>query len=405
MLTKKTLRNVAKSQREWIESIEQGVLREKLSEIKLNKSFAVIISGIRRCGKSTLLNQLLKRQKSFYYLNFEDPRLEGFELGDFNRADEVFKEEYGDGGVYFFDEIQSVSGWEKFVRFLVDRKNKVVITGSNASLLSRELGTKLTGRHLSYELFPFSYSEFLKFFNKKPGKKSYYDFLYKGGFPEFLREDDFTRLHELLNDVLMRDIVNRFGIKNTSILKKLAIHLLSNVGKEFSANSLKKMLKVKSVQSVLDYISYLEDSYLIFTIPKFSYSYKKQQVNPKKIYSIDNGLSYSNSVSFSKDEDKMLENGVFLNLRRRYKEIFYFQDKGECDFLIKDREKIIQAIQVCYKFDDENQEREVKGLLEALKKFKLKEGLVLTYNQEDEMEINNKKIIVKPVWKWVLEKD
>ncbi len=405
MLTKKTLRNVAKSQREWIESIEQGVLREKLSEIKLNKSFAVIISGIRRCGKSTLLNQLLKRQKSFYYLNFEDPRLEGFELGDFNRADEVFKEEYGDGGVYFFDEIQSVSGWEKFVRFLVDRKNKVVITGSNASLLSRELGTKLTGRHLSYELFPFSYSEFLKFFNKKPGKKSYYDFLYKGGFPEFLREDDFTRLHELLNDVLMRDIVNRFGIKNTSILKKLAIHLLSNVGKEFSANSLKKMLKVKSVQSVLDYISYLEDSYLIFTIPKFSYSYKKQQVNPKKIYSIDNGLSYSNSVSFSKDKGKMLENGVFLNLRRRYKEIFYFQDKGECDFLIKDREKIIQAIQVCYKFDDENQEREVKGLLEALKKFKLKEGLVLTYNQEDEMEINNKKIIVKPVWKWVLEKD
>lgn len=270
-------------------------------------------------------------------------------------------------------------------------------------MLSQELGTRLTGRHISYELFPFSYLEFLEFFKQKPNEKSYSEYLYEGGFPEYLREKDMTVLHELLKDVLMRDIANRFGIKNTETLRKLAIYLLSNVGKEFSYNSLKKMLEVKSVQSIIDYVSFLENAYLIFTIPKFSYSYKKQQVNPKKVYSIDNGLSYANSVSFSKDKGKMLENNVFLNLRKRYKEIFYFQKDKECDFVVKDREKVLLAIQVCYEFNDENQDREINGLLEALNELKLKTGLILTYNQEDEFEIDGKKIILKPVWKWLME--
>lgn len=403
MITKENLIKVIKDQREWLEKLERGIIRNKFNEIKLKESFSVVISGIRRCGKSTLLHQILKNQRKFYYLNLEDTRLEGFNVTDFNLAEEIFQELYGSGGVYFFDEIQNIEKWEKFIRYLVDRKNKVMITGSNASLLSRELGTRLTGRHINYELFPFSYSEFLVFKNQKSNEESYAEYLKKGGFPEFLREDDITLLHELLKDVLMRDIVNRFGIKNTVVLRKLAIYLMTNVGKEFSANSLKKMLEVKSVQTILDYISYLEDSYLVFTIPKFSYSYKKQQVNPKKVYSIDNGLSYANSVSFSKDRGKMLENSVFLHLRRKYKEIFYFQENKECDFVVKEKEKIIQAIQVCYKFDDENQEREVNGLLEALNKFNLKEGLILTYNQEDKIEIEGKKIIIKPVWKWLLE--
>ena len=404
MISRENLTKVIKSQREWIDSVDKGIIREKFKGEVLKKSFALVISGIRRCGKSTLLNQILKNQKKFYYLNLEDPRIEGFELKDFNNADEIFQKLYGSKGVYFFDEIQNIEKWEKFIRFLVDRKNKVVITGSNASLLSRELGTRLTGRQISYELFPFSFSEFLEFSNKKPSENSYLNYLYKGGFPEFLREDDITILHELLKDVLMRDIVNRFGIKNTAVLKKLAIYLLSNVGKEFSYNSLKKMFEVKSVQSIIDYISYLEDSYLIFTVPKFSYSYKKQQVNPKKIYSIDNGLSYANSVSFSKDKGRMLENQVFLHLRKKYPEIFYFQKNKECDFVVKDREKIIHAIQVCYDLNEENQDREIKGLLEAMDELNLQKGLILTFNQEDEFKIENKNIIVKPVWKWLLEK-
>ncbi len=404
MISRENLTKVIKSQREWIDSVDKGIIREKFKGEVLKKSFALVISGIRRCGKSTLLNQILKNQKKFYYLNLEDPRIEGFELKDFNNADEIFQKLYGPKGVYFFDEIQNIEKWEKFIRFLVDRKNKVVITGSNASLLSRELGTRLTGRQISYELFPFSFLEFLEFSNQKPSENSYLNYLYKGGFPEFLREDDITILHELLKDVLMRDIVNRFGIKNTAVLKKLAIYLLSNVGKEFSYNSLKKMFEVKSVQSIIDYISYLEDSYLIFTVPKFSYSYKKQQVNPKKIYSIDNGLSYANSVSFSKDKGRMLENQVFLHLRKKYSEMFYFQKNKECDFVVKDREKIIHAIQVCHDLNEEDQDREIKGLLEAMDELNLQKGLILTFNQEDEFKIENKNIIVKPVWKWLLEK-
>jgi len=404
MITREDLTEVIKEQRKWIESVGVGVSREIKSRIKLNKSFAIVVSGIRRCGKSTLLNQILKKQRKFYYLNLEDTRLEGFELGDFNVAEEIFNELYGSGGVYFFDEIQNIEKWEKFIRYLTDRKNKVMITGSNASLLSRELGTKLTGRHLSYELFPFSYREFLEFTRRKPGKESFMSYLYDGGFPGFLKYKDETLLHELLKDVLMRDVVNRFGIKNTAILKKLTLYLLTNVGKEFSANALKKMLEVKSVQTIVDYLSHLEDSYLIFTIPKFSYSYRKQQVNPKKVYSIDNGLSYANSVSFSKDKGKMLENSVFLNLRKTYKEIFYFQKNKECDFIVKDKEKIIRAIQVCYNLNRENKEREIKGLLEAMDELELNEGLILTCDQEDEFKINGKEIIVRPVWKWLLEK-
>src|SRR3989344_3452722 len=403
MTSREDLKKIIISQKEWIDSIDKGIIREQLSKIELRKSFALVITGIRRCGKSTLLNQILKNQKKFYYLNLEDTRLEDFKLDDFNRVDQIFQELYSPNGTYFFDEIQNIEKWEKFIRFLVDRKKEVVITGSNASLLSKELGTKLTGRHINYELFPFSYLEFLEFFDEKIGKESYLKYLYKGGFPEFLKKEDITILHELLKDVLMRDIVNRFGVKNTSTLKKLSIYLLSNVGKEFSCNSIKKMLEVKSVQSIIDYVSYLEDSYLIFTIPRFSYSYKKQQVNPKKVYSIDNGLSYTNSISFSKDKGKMLENNVFIHLRKKYKEIFYFQEDKECDFIIKYREKIIAAIQVCYEFNEDNKDREIKGLLEALKKFKLKEGLILTYDQEDEFKIEEKKITIKPVWKWLLE--
>lgn len=399
MITKETLKEVIISQKEYLEKLDLGTSRE--IEIKIIDSFAILITGIRRCGKSTLLHQVLKGEKKGYYVNLEDPRLEGFELNDFNRMELIMKELYGEGGVYFFDEIQNIEKWEKFIRYLIDKKEKIVITGSNASLLSRELGTKLTGRHLQVELFPFSFKEFLKIKKKNASIKAFEDYLNKGGFPEYLKKEEVNILHELLSDVVMKDIAVRFGIKNTTILNKIAIYLISNVGKEFSYNSIKKIFDIKSVQSVIDYISYFENAYLIFTIPRFSYSYKKQQVNPKKVYSIDNGFSYANSASFSKDKGKMLENMVFLGLRRKFKEIFYFQEKNECDFLIKEKEKITDLIQVCYDFNEDNKNREIDGLVEAMKKFNFNKGTILTYNQEDELSIDGKKILIKPVWKWL----
>ena len=251
-------------------------------------------------------------------------------------------------------------------------------------------------------MFPFSFNEFLNIKKKSPSIKSFEEYLFKGGFPEFIKKENPSILHELLLDVVMKDIAVRFGIKNTVILNRISIFLISNVGKEFSYNSIKKAFNVKSVQSVIDYVSYLENAYLIFTIPRFSYSYKQQQVNPKKVYSIDNGFSYNNSASFSKDKGKMLENIVFLDLRRKFKDILYFQEKNECDFIIKEKETITRAIQVCFDFNEETQNREIDGIFAALKKFSLKEGLILTYNQEDEVFIEGKRIIVMPVWKWLI---
>ncbi|MBU2589477.1 MAG: ATP-binding protein [Nanoarchaeota archaeon] len=401
MIQREVIKEVIIRQRDFLEKIELGVPREKENQIKIQESFALLITGIRRCGKSTLLNQLLRKQKKGYYLNLEDPRLEGFELSDFNKIEAIMEELYGENGIYFFDEIQNIEGWEKFIRYLIDKKEKVVITGSNASLLSRELGTKLTGRHLQVEMFPFSFKEFLNMKKERLSIDSFEQYFNKGGFPEYLKKEEPPILHELLSDVVMRDITIRFGIKNTDMLNKIAIYLISNVGKEFSYNAIKNMFKIKSVQSVIDYVSYFENAYLLFTVPLFSYSYKKQQVNPKKAYSIDNGFSYNNSASFSKDKGKMLENIVFLGLRRKFKNIFYFHEENECDFVIKENEKITKVIQVCFDLNEENKNREINGLLAALKEFNLKEGLILTYNQEDEFLIETKRIIIKPVWKWL----
>jgi hypothetical protein len=402
MILKETLRSIVNSQREELSLLDEGVKREELETIDLDIPFAIILSGTRRCGKSTLLLQLMKRIKNNYYFNFEDPRAINLEINDFQKLNEIFLEEYGNRKYYFFDEIQNVQKWELFVRALLDKKKRIIITGSNASLLSRELGTRLTGRHLRHELFPFSFSEFLTLSNKRPNIKSFEEYFVKGGFPEYLKIKRAEILQELLNDIITRDIVIRHKLRNLKTIREMAIYLITNVGKEFSYNNLRKIFGLGSTNSVISFISYFEDSYLLFTIPKFDYSLKNQLVNPKKIYSIDNGLSNVNSTSFSQDRGRMLENIVFINLRKKYKQIFYFKGKKECDFVVKEETRIIKAIQVCYNLNEDNQEREFTGLFEAIEKFNLKSGMMLTYDQEDEFKIKNKKIEVLPVWKWLL---
>ena len=405
MILKETLREVVKFQRADLESFDYGIEREELREININIPYALILSGIRRCGKSTLLHQLLKKLPNFYYLNFEDTRLDGFQIEDFEKLDEIFKEDYGKSEYYLLDEIQNIGKWELFVRSRLDRQKKFIITGSNASLLSKELGTRLTGRHINIELFPFSFTESLSMSKRKANAASFSQYLTHGGFPEYLKYEKQEILRELLMDIIQRDIIVRHKLRDSKIVKTIALYLLTNVGKEFSYNSLKKMFNLGSVNTAIAFVSYFEDSYLLFTVPKFDYSFKKQLINAKKVYSIDNGLSSSNSVSFSSDFGRMLENSVFLHLRRKYKEIFYFKGKGECDFLIKEQNKIKIAIQVSYELNEENKQREFDGLLEAVKKFNLSEGLILTFDQEDKFTIDGKQIIAKPVWKWMIEHD
>ena len=403
MIDKETLRKVVKIQREELSLFELGVHREESDKIKIDIPFAVILSGIRRCGKSTLLRQLMEKIKGYYYFNFEDSRATDFEISDFEKLDEIFHEEYKDQDYYFFDEIQNIPKWELFVRRLIDTKKHVIITGSNASLLSKELGTKLTGRHLTHEIFPFSFKEFISLNKDKLNIKSFERYLIDGGFPEYLKLKRPDILQELLKDVIARDITTRYKIRNQKTLNDLAVYLLTNIGKQFTYNSLKKSFKLGSVNSVTSFISYFEDTYMIFTIPSFDYSLKKMLVRPKKIYSIDNGLSIKNSSSFFDDRGRLLENAVFINLRKRYKDIFYFQENNECDFLVRDGTSITQAIQVCYEINRDNKDREINGLLEAMNKFKLKNGMILTYDQSDKFVIKDKIIKAIPVWKWLLE--
>jgi len=403
MISKEDLREIVKSQLNALDSYELGIPREESRNIDARLPHALIISGVRRAGKSTLLHQLSKGLSRFHYLNFEDPRLSNFELDDFEKLDEIFTKEYGDFEYYLLDEIQKVQKWELFVRSRLDRKKRFIITGSNASLLSRELGTSLTGRHVDLELFPFSYNEFLTFKGKRASPTTFQEYLTEGGFPEYIKYGNQEVLRRPFTDVLQRDIVARYKLREPKVLEQLAVYLLTNTGREFSHNKLKATFNLGSVSTVSTYISYFEDSYILFSLPKFSFSLKKQQANPKKIYSIDNGLGRANSISFSSDKGRMLENTVFLGLRRQFKDIFYFSGKNECDFLVRDRNKITMAIQVCYKLDSDNKEREFNGLVEAMKEVDLDEGIILTYDQEDRFEIEKKRIIVKPIWKWLLE--
>lgn len=400
MILKETLRSIVKSQQKDLECAEQGITRAIAQKIDLTLPFAEILSGIRRCGKSTLLRQIMTKTRSSYYFNFEDPRATSFELNDFQKLNEIFREEFGENDNYFFDEIQNVEKWELFVRTMLDKKKHFLITGSNASLMSKELGTRLTGRHLKQELFPFSYYEFLNFTSREKGAESFGEYLKRGGFPEFLKYGRSDILQELFNDIIMRDIVVRHKLRSPKAIKEMALFLISNVGVEFSYNSLAKTFSLGSTNSAIAFVSYLEDSYLLFTVSKFDFSLKKQAVNPKKVYLIDNGLADVNSISFSADKGRMFENCVFLELRRTGKEIYYFRENKECDFLIKEKNKIVQAIQTCYELNEDNKKREIDGLIEAMIKFDLPEGLILTYDQEDEIELSGKNIKIKPAWRW-----
>jgi uncharacterized protein len=405
MLLKSDILSVLENQKILLRPDHDILNRSLASRIRLDTNYVLVITGIRRCGKSTLLRHLLDTGNiRGTYLNFEDPRLNGFELTDFTRLDDILQEAREDGFVVF-DEIQNVPGWEIYVRSCHEKGRKMILTGSNASLLSAELGTKLTGRYLSYELFPFSYPEYLEFTHLQADKDSLLRYLSEGGFPEYLRYKENASQHRLLDDILYRDIVARYGIKHHSQLKQLALFLITNSSKLFTYNSLKKLFSFGSPNTVIDFVSYLENSYLLFQVPKFEYSLKKQLVNPRKIYSVDPGFSSVNSLSFSLDIGRKLENVVFLHLRSLNNGINYFNDKGECDFIVTDRGTARNAIQVCTELTEDNKKREFDGLLSALKAIQSDVGYILTLDQEDHFTIEGKSIEIVPVWKWMQKKE
>lgn len=414
-MERETLRDILLKQNESIK--EESTPRTLLKQIDRHKNtpFIVIISGVRRCGKSTLLNQI--RTEGCYYVNFDDERFINFMVDDFQMLYELLIEMFGEKNTFLFDEIQNIPGWERFVRRLHDEKRKIYVTGSNASMLSKELGTHLTGRNISLQLFPFSFREFLR--SKEYGLKNldmlssteksgiknlFNEFLEKGGFPEFLQTNKEEYLKNVYENILYRDIITRYRLTSERPIKETAYFAASNISREISFNSLKKLTGLTSATTIREYFEYLENSYLTFLIPRYDFSLKKQTYYNKKVYFIDTGMARIIGFKAGEDRGRLLENAVFLGLKSQNNEIFFHKQKNECDFVIREGTRITQAIQVTYSFG-KNDEREIKGLLEAMDSYSLKEGMILTMDEEKEIKRDNKKIIVKPVWKWMLEND
>ncbi|MBI5347058.1 MAG: ATP-binding protein [Candidatus Aenigmarchaeota archaeon] len=380
----------------------------------------LIITGARRSGKSVFLSQIINNFfKKYYYVNFEDERLASFDLKDFNGLYEVCIELFGKTETFFLDEVQNVDGWERWVRRMYDNDFKFFITGSNARLLSKELATLLTGRHIQFTIFPFSFREYLCFHNVNFEKQDLYltekraiirkhfsNYLREGGFPEYVKYKKIEILQEYFNDIIQKDIVERYKIKNIKQIKELARFLITNTGNLTSYNQLKKLVEIKSVNTVINYFEYLENGYLLFKIPYFSYSLKKQIVNPFKTYAIDVGLRNSIGFKFSKDFGRIYETVVAVELKRKNKKIYYWKNRQqeEVDFVLKKGNRIEQLIQVCYNIEDINvKKRKIRALTKAGEELRCKNLLVITEDYEATEKLKGNKIKYIPLWKWLLE--
>lgn len=397
MIKKSDLIAVIEMQREHLLNKDDEITRDLLHSLPINLSkHALIISGVRRCGKSTLLKQMMKEDLSdAFFINFDTPKLYNFDINDFEILDQIITEE--GKKKLFFDEIQVVSGWELYVRQKLDENYQVVVTESNASLLSSELGTKLTGRHITKELYPFSYNEFIRYKKLETGFESFDWYFKNGGFPEYIKHSNPEILTSLFDDILYRDIAIRHGVRDVKSLQRLLLYLIANVGNPVTATKLTTLLGVKSSSTILDYFSYFEHSWVLGLLPKFSWSYRAQLVNPRKAYIIDNGLINAVSPSFTENEGRKLENMVYWFLRKNQKDIFYFNETGhECDFIVSNNNKAEEIIQVCYQLDHNNREREESGLLAAMEFFNLNNGIIITMNQTDEISKGEKRISVIP---------
>lgn len=382
------------------------------------------ILGIRRCGKS-IFSILLLDDKTFGYINFDDERLLGFGTKDLNRLLQAFYELYGSDTEYMIlDEIQNIPAWELFVTRLRITK-RIIITGSNSKLLSGELSTRLTGRHMDFTLFPFNFREFLRYRGVQFQRdiltttemaklfNELNDYLAFGGFPERFKFGN-AAIEQIYTDILTKDVIFRHNIKRRDELRKIANYLISNSSREFTYSSLKKISQVKHLYTISNWISYLEEAFLIFKLEKFSFKLKQQILSPKKVYCIDNGIISTKGFKFSEDKGRLMENLVFIEMLRRNsygfanQEIYYWKDhhQREVDFVIKEGLKIKELIQVCYDIEDyETKERELKSLVRASKELRCSNLLVITWDYEGREEFKGKEIKFIPLWKWLLYKN
>ncbi|MBR5080357.1 MAG: ATP-binding protein [Victivallales bacterium] len=399
MITKEELGAVVARQRQYEKQRDIGQKRMLAFNEALLSSHALDITGVRRCGKSTFLTQRMRDLgEDWFFLNFESPQLTSLELRDAGRLDSLI-EEAGTRNL-FFDEVDQFKGWEHYVRQKLDEGYRICLTGSNASLLEGELGTKLTGRHISRELYPFDYQEYLTFTKQLPGLESTQAYMRQGGFPRFLQVMDESIFWELYDDIVYRDVIVHNGIREVESLKKLVAYLIENIGCRFTASKMLESLSVSCASTVSQWCDWLEKAFMFFFIPVFSDSVKKQLLNPRKVYCIDTGLEYAISSRRIPNDGMRFENMVFLALRRHFRNIYYYNGKGECDFVVSDRHAVSMLVQACVSVTQDDMEREFNGLREAMKEFGLTEGFIVTEDQTDVFDVAEGRIHLLPFSKF-----
>lgn len=411
-MTISQLEEIILNQAEAFRKKEHGSPRDIDFDKHISTKQITVITGVRRSGKSTLLAQFSERFADYYYINFDDERLLNFTIQDCETLMNAFRK-HSLSRTILIDEVQIVEYWERFVRRLFEEGYKIFVTGSNAKLLNSELSTHLTGRYFKIELYPFSFKEFLRFHavsfvkltsHAKAAVLAKFDaYVAGGGFPEYVKSADREYLQRTYEDILYRDLIVHFGIRDVRSFKQLAQYLFTNIGAEISYNSLAKILGFKTAMSVRNYIQLMRESWLFFELYKYDASLKKQFVSDKKIYCIDQGMRQTVSFSFSDDFGKRLENVVAIELKRRGSELYYHKGKRECDFLIRERGRVQECIQVTRELDAQNQERELGGLIEALIASKAMKGTILVYDgTEKKMKTKGRTIEVRQLWRWLL---
>jgi len=389
----------------------------------------VSLIGVRRCGKTYILFSLIEKLRktidnaNIIYINFEDDRLFPIGLKDLDLLLEGYYELYpkkrSEKVYIFLDEVQNIEGWEKYVRRIYDTENiQLFVTGSSSKLLSSEIATSLRGRTITYEIFPFSFKEYLGYKNIEINlyssksvsfiKNAFNAYLLDGGFAETFDESPDVQkriLKDYLDLIIYKDIVERYHIKNQSLLKHLIKYMFVNMGTLISVNRLYNDYKSQGYKvgkdTLNDYLSYLQEAYALFTVPICRNSVKEEQRNPKKLYAIDNGFKKLFSISISDDYSKLYENLAFLHLRRSTNEVYYFSQTQEVDLYIKTGKEYL--VNVAYQIEDKKTfQREISALTEGMRYFNLRKSYLVTSEKEETLEVDEGTIEVIPMWKWLL---
>jgi predicted AAA+ superfamily ATPase len=393
----------------------------------------ISIVGVRRSGKSSLLrllagdlmDKVAVPENRILYLNFEDERFTDFKPMDFEKILEAADEVLGSGGkrYFFLDEVQKVPGWERWLNRLYELEDaKIFVTGSNTELVGSKLSTSLTGRSRQVVNYPFSFREYLAFKGwKEAGKggvlrredralarKRLSEYAKSGGFPEVVKIGDSSLLEQYFKDILYRDVIAGHSVRNQREVRELALYLASNPGAILSLDNMKKMIRVKSLNTVKNYLEMFESVFLFIRLNLFDYSVKRQIYNPPKFYPVDTGLSDAVGFHFSENKGKAFETMVFLDLKRRGLDAYYWKSKQgkEVDFVVRRGRKVEEAIQVSFDLrDSKTMEREIEGLRSAQKELGAKRLVVVTDDEEKEIKENGLHVEIVPLWKWLVNVD